>query len=296
MMISEKFAQKRWNIMELLTEIKKATGRRKYNPRFNISGGAVKQIPIKTIKPNPNQPRRIFGNDNLKELADSIRMYGVIQPITVRKSGDGTYELISGERRLRASAMAGLMRIPAIVAGINHTDSALIALIENVQRCDLTFLEEAEAYNRLLTEFGYTQEQLAIKLGKNQSTIANKVRLLKLPEAVRYMIADNRLTERHARALLRLSDCDMQLKAIAIILEKCLNVKQTDELIDSLTEDKPITKVTNKTQIQPAVKDVRIFNNTIKKAVAIMKDNGIKADAKEKEFDDRFEYNIKIYK
>lgn len=280
--------------MELLTEIRKSTRMRKYNPRFNISGGAVKQLPIKSISPNPNQPRRIFGNDNLKELADSIKMYGVIQPITVRKSGDGTYELISGERRLRASAMAGLMRIPAIIAGINHTDSALVALIENVQRCDLTFLEEAEAYNRLLTEFNYTQEQLARKLGKNQSTIANKVRLLRLPEAVRYMIADNRLTERHARALLRLPDCDMQLKAIAIILEKCLNVKQTDELIDNMVEGKTPTK--NNHKAQPTVKDVRIFNNTIKKAVAIMKDNGIRADAKEKEFDDRFEYNIKIYK
>ncbi len=280
--------------MELLTEIRKGARMRKYNPRFNISGGVVKQIPIKSISPNPNQPRRIFGNDNLKELADSIKMYGVIQPITVRKTGDGTYELISGERRLRASAMAGLMRIPAIVAGINHTDSALVALIENVQRCDLTFLEEADAYNRLLTEFDYTQEQLAIKLGKNQSTIANKVRLLRLPEAVRYMIADNHLTERHARALLRLPDCDMQLKAIAVILEKCLNVKQTDELIDSMVESKPATKSTNKTL--PTVKDVRIFNNTIKKAVAIMKDNGIKADAKEKEYADRFEYNIRIYK
>ena len=282
--------------MELLTEIRKGTHLRKYNPRFNISNGAVKQIPIKVIKPNPNQPRRIFGNDNLKELADSIKMYGVIQPITVRKTGDGTYELISGERRLRASAMAGLIRIPAIITGINNIDSALVALIENVQRCDLTFLEEAEAYSRLLGEFNYTQEQLAIKLGKNQSTIANKVRLLKLPEAVRYMIADNRLTERHARALLRLPDCDMQLKAIAIILEKCLNVKQTDELIDNMTEDKPATKTASKSQVQPNVKDVRIFNNTIKKAVAIMKDNGIKADAKEKEYEDRFEYNIRIYK
>ena len=280
--------------MELLTELKKGARMRKYNPRFNISGGAVKQIPIKSISPNPNQPRRIFGNDNLKELADSIKMYGVIQPVTVRKTGDGSYELVSGERRLRASAMAGLIRIPAIIAGINHTDSALVALIENVQRCDLTFLEEADAYNRLLTEFGYTQEQLAIKLGKNQSTIANKVRLLKLPEAVRYMIADNRLTERHARALLRLPDCDMQLKAIAIILEKCMNVKQTDELIDNMVAEKPSAK--KGTMKQPAVKDVRIFNNTIKKAVAIMKDNGIRADAKEKEFDDRFEYNIKIYK
>ena len=267
---------------------------RRHSNKFNMSGGNVKQIPIKAIAPNPNQPRRIFGADNLKELADSIRVYGVIQPITVRRVGDGTYELISGERRLRASMMAGLMRIPAIVVGISNIDSALVALIENVQRCDLTFLEEADAYNRLLTEFGYTQEQLAIKLGKNQSTIANKVRLLRLPEAVRIMIADNRLTERHARALLRIPDCEMQLKVIAHILEKCLNVKQTDELVDSIVNGTPPKQP--KQQTPPVVKDVRIFNNTIKKAVAIMRDNGIRADSKEKEYDDRFEYNIKIYK
>ena len=259
-----------------------------------MSAAGVKQIPIKFIKANPNQPRQIFASDNLRELSDSIKLYGVIQPITVRKTGDGTYELISGERRLRASIMAGIIRIPAIVVGISNIDSALVALIENIQRCDLTFMEEATAYSKLLNEYGYTQEQLAIKLGKNQSTIANKVRLLKLPEAVRIMITENHLTERHARALLRINDCEMQMKVVAHILEKCLNVKQTDELIDKITGNAPAKRKPKHTAT--VVKDVRIFNNTIKKAVSIMRDNGVKADSNEREYDDRFEYNIKIYK
>ena len=278
----------------MLTGIRPKNSFRRHSTKFNMSGGTVKQIPIKAIAPNPNQPRRVFGAENLKELADSIKVYGVIQPITVRKVGDGTYELISGERRLRASMMAGLMRIPAIVVGISNIDSALVALIENVQRCDLSFMEEAQAYSRLLNEFGYTQEQLAIKLGKNQSTIANKVRLLKLPEAVRCMIVDNHLTERHARALLRIPDCEIQLKVVAHILEKCINVKKTDELVDKIIGGTRPRQKSNRTA--PVVKDVRIFNNTIKKAVSIMRDNGVRADSKESEFEDRFEYSIKIYK
>lgn len=266
------------------------------NSKFNVANSNVKQIPIKMITANPNQPRRIFGVENLKELSDSIKVYGVIQPITVRKLSNGNFELISGERRVRASIMAGLLRIPAIVVAVGNIDSALVALIENVQRCDLSFLEEATAYNRLLTEYGYTQEQLAIKLGKNQSTIANKVRLLKLPEAIRIMIAENHLTERHARALLRLGDSDMQMKVLTEILEKCLNVKQTDDLIDKIINGTSKQSQNLKQNIVPIVKDVRIFNNTVKKAVVMMNQNGVKAETKEKEFPDRYEYHIKIFK
>lgn len=266
------------------------------NVKFNVSGGNVKQIPIKMIVANPNQPRRIFGAENLKELSDSIKVYGVIQPITVRKLSSGNFELVSGERRVRAAIMAGLMRIPAIVVTVGTIDSALVALIENVQRCDLSFLEEATAYNRLLSEYGYTQEQLAIKLGKNQSTIANKVRLLKLPEAIRIMIAENHLTERHARALLRITDTDMQMKVITEILEKCLNVKQTDDLIDKILNGTTKQPSNTKQPVIPLVKDIRIFNNTVKKAVVMMKQSGVKTESKEKEFPDRYEYHIKIFK
>lgn len=268
----------------------------KRNGKFHVSGGSVKQIPIKMIVSNPNQPRRIFGAENLKELSDSIKVYGVIQPITVRKLSNGNFELISGERRVRASIMAGLMRIPAIVVAVGNIDSALVALIENVQRCDLSFLEEAAAYHRLLSEFGYTQEQLAIKLGKNQSTIANKVRLLKLPEAIRIIISENHLTERHARALLRISDIDMQMKIVTEILEKCLNVKQTDDLIDKILNGTPTASKPQKPCVVPVIKDVRIFNNTVKKAVTMMKQSGVKTESKETEYSDRYEYHICIYK
>lgn len=279
--------------MEILTAIKKKNTN--FVPKkLNSGTRAVVQIPINAVKPNPNQPRRYFSSDNIKELSDSIRMYGVIQPITVRKTGNNLFELISGERRLRAAIIAGLMRVPAIVVGISEIDSALVALIENVQRCDLSFLEEANAYNKLLNDFGYTQEQLAIKLGKNQSTIANKVRLLKLPSAVRSVIAEHGLTERHARALLRLTNIDEQMQALDVIIEKTLNVKQTDDLIEKMiNESENSKKLKSRT---PRVKDVRIFSNTIKKAVEIMNRNGKNCVSNEQEYADRFEYNIKIYK
>ena len=266
----------------------------KRNGKFHVANGNVKQIPLKMIVSNPNQPRRIFGQETLKELSDSIKVYGVIQPITVRKLSNGYFELISGERRVRASIMAGLLRIPAIIVAVGNIDSALVALIENVQRCDLSFLEEATAYNRLLLEFGYTQEQLAIKLGKNQSTIANKVRLLKLPEAIRIIIAENHLTERHARALLRISDEEMQMKVLTEILEKCLNVKQTDDLINKILNGSFVASKPK--AIIPVIKDIRIFNNTMKKAVTMMNQSGVKTESEEYEYPDRFEYHISIYK
>lgn len=279
--------------MEILSALKKKTQRAAGQRRFNMGTSAVVQLPIKAIRPNPNQPRKLFSSDDLKELSESIRTYGVIQPITVRRLGGDMYELVSGERRVRAAILAGLLRVPSIIVGMSNIDSALIALIENVQRCDLTYLEEAEAYNKLLVNFGYTQEQLAMKLGKNQSTIANKVRLLKLPKVIRDILTENNLTERHARALLRLNDTDMQIKALHNIVNKNLNVKQTDEYIDKLllgTGDKKHSVFNTTTQ------DVRIFSNTIKKAVSVMRGNGIHSVSDEIEYDDRYEYHIRIYK
>ncbi len=264
--------------------------------KYGMTGGIVRQIPVNQIYANPNQPRSVFAAENLKELSDSIKIYGVIQPVTVRKLASGDYELVSGERRVRAAIMAGLVRVPAIIMVARNIDSALVALIENVQRCDLTFLEEAAAYNRLLTEYGYTQEQLAIKLGKNQSTIANKVRLLKLPEATRIIIAENHLTERHARALLRVSDTDEQTRVLNEILKNGLNVRQTDELVDKLTDNAERSQKQPRLNGVPVIKDVRIFNNTVKKAVSMMLSSGFKTESKETEFSDRYEYHICIYK
>ncbi|MBQ4526753.1 MAG: nucleoid occlusion protein [Clostridia bacterium] len=257
----------------------------------------VSQIPIHMIKPNPHQPRRRFDRTTITELADSIRKYGVIQPITVRKLNDSIYELIAGERRLRACSEAGLLKIPAIVVNMNDNDSAVVALIENIQRENLSFMEEAEAYRNLLTNHGFTQDELAKKLGKNQSSVANKVRLLKLPMVVREIIKDNLLTERHARALLRLENCDRQIKALETITDENLNVSQTEELIDKMLESKNCKKPgTYPIAEKNCIKDVRIFVNTVRHAVDIMKKHGVDAEATENEYDDYIEYIIHIPK
>ena len=156
-------------------------------------------IDIDSIRPNPYQPRKQFSKGALEELCESIQQYGVIQPVNVRKISSNKYELVAGERRLRAAVMAGLKEIPAIVININDNDSAVLALIENLQREDLNYLEEAEGYSSLINEHGLTQEDLARKIGKSQSTVANKIRLLRLPPLVKKILSDNNLTERHAR-------------------------------------------------------------------------------------------------
>ncbi len=180
----------------------------------------ITYVKIENIRPNPYQPRKQFNKISLEELCESIKQYGVIQPINVRKISANMYELVAGERRLRAATMAGLKEIPAIVVDINDNDSAVMALIENLQREDLSYMEEAEGYNNLINEHGFTQEELAAKIGKSQSTIANKIRLLKLPPLVKKILADNNLTERHARALLKLHDEQLQLKVLKTVCEK----------------------------------------------------------------------------
>ncbi len=260
----------------------------------NTTGKTIVYIPIKAIRTNPYQPRRVFNGQLLEELANSIKQYGVLQPISVRRLDDKNFELIAGERRLKACAMAGLNRIPAIICEYQNQDSAVVALIENIQRCDLTYMEEAEAYNKLLKDYGITQSQLAQKVGKTQSTIANKIRLLKLPQLVRDIIKDNDLTERHARALLRLEDADMQLEALNTVLENELNVNETDKLIDKMlmpdeSEPKPKRKPTR-------LRSISIFTKAISKTLLALKDKGINTESKEKEYDDYFEYSIKIYK
>ena len=265
----------------------------------NTNTKTVVYIPIKSIIANPHQPRKFFNTEQLTELARSIKQYGVLQPVTVRKISDKQFELVTGERRLRAAHLAGLTRVPAIIGDFKERDSALVALIENIQRCDLTYLEEAEAYNKLLTQYGLTQSQLAEKVGKTQSTVANKVRLLKLPAIVRDIIKDNDLTERHARALLRLDDSDMQIKALNIILEKGLNVSEADALVDEML--KPQEKqAQNKENIKPEkpkpLKSICIFTKAIKNTVNALRQKGLNAVSDEKEYKDYYEYSIKIYK
>ena len=257
--------------------------------------GSILQIRVDKITLNPYQPRKIFEMEQLEELAQSIKEYGVIQPITVRKNFIGGYELISGERRLRASKLAGLSTVPCIVIDADENDSAIIALLENLQRADLTFLEEAEAISHLVEEHKYTQEQLAKKLGKSQSAIANKLRLLRLPPIIKRIIADNALTERHARALLRIPDEQLQLKVVKAICENHLNVAQTDTLID-----KTIKRATNPHAVHDGkirgVVELRMFLNTVNKAVDVVKKAGVQIETYKREKDDLIEYIIKIPK
>lgn len=257
---------------------------------------AILNIPIENIAPNPYQPRKSFNNLSLDELSNSIKSYGVLQPINVRKIGAEGYELIAGERRLRAAKIAGLEEIPAIVTEVVEQDSAVIALIENLQREDLSFLDEAEGYFNLINDHGMTQEELARKVGKNQSTIANKLRLLRLPQEVKKEIVENNLTERHARALLKLPEEKLQHKAIKTVVSRSLNVKRTEELIEKILDEIAVTKD------KPGDKRIRgkinyaIYVNTIKNAYKEILKTGFKMQYSQEDKGDYIEINMKIPK
>ena len=254
----------------------------------------VKTVPIADIAPNPNQPRREFDKAALQDLAISIMEYGLMQPITIRQTGPFNYELIAGERRLTACKSLGMTYIPAIVMRADDTDSAILALVENIQRENLNYIEEAEAFCTLITEHGLTQEELADKLGKSQSTIANKIRILRLSPEVRKILLENSLTERHARALLRLSEERQQLRVLKLIVDRGLNVSKTEELVDKLLRGPE--SVLCQPRNMRVFKDIRIFTNTIKQAVDMMRRSGIEAKAKKQENDSSIEYTIIIPK
>lgn len=239
----------------------------------NNSDVRVLQVPLSKIVPNPYQPRKEFELEALSELADSIRQYGVLQPLLVAPGKGGTYILIAGERRLRASTMAGLETVPVIVSEYTTQQIAEIALIENLQRKDLHYLEEAEGYEKLVNTFHLTQESMAIRVGKKQSTIANKLRLLRLPVSVRNMLHDSDLTERHARALLKLENEDIQMAVLQRVLKGHLNVRQTETLVEKTLKEagKPHQK---KTRLV-IVNDVRIYLNSIKQVMETVKASGI---------------------
>ncbi len=251
----------------------------------------VYNLPIQYIKPNPHQPRKHFDLISLKELSSSIQEVGVIQPISVRRVVDG-YEVIAGERRLRAAKLAGFDNIPAIIMNADENKSALLALLENLQREDLCFFEIAEGYQRLIREQGMTQDDIAKKVGKSQSTVANKIRLLKLFPRVKKIIRDFSLTERHARALLNIPDEERQLMAVKTMCQERLNVQQSEELVRQIISSKA-PRGKQKVKI-PDIKDVRIFTNTVKKALDIMKENGADAKMRKKEYDWGVEYIIKV--
>ncbi|MBE7062187.1 MAG: nucleoid occlusion protein [Clostridia bacterium] len=256
------------------------------------------QIPVESIIPNPYQPRQTFDSLAIEELANSIREYGVIQPITVRRIAKDMYELVTGERRLRAAKSLRRPTIPAMILNISDNDSAVIALIENLQRKELGFFEEAEGYYHLISDHGMTQEEVAAKTGKKQSTVANKLRILKLSPYLKKIVSENKLTERHCRALLRLPDEEMQWKALMKIVEKNMNVRAAEEYIDVLLGEKKEEEPTPPPA--PVVKrkksDYRIFLNTIDKALEMVREAGVKPKTKKTEFEDYYEYTIRIDK
>lgn len=240
------------------------------NNRQTVREVKVVKVPIEKIVPNPYQPRKTFEDEALADLASSIAQYGVLQPLLVAPGKDDTYILIAGERRLRASKMAELTEVPVIVSEYTTQQIAEIALIENLQREDLHFLEEAEGYEQLMNEFMLTQEAMATRVGKKQSTIANKLRLLRLSANVRQVLRDGGLTERHARALLKLEEEDKQLEVLKVVIDKKYSVRQTEEYIEKLLEE-----AAPKKRKRLIVNDVRIYLNSIKQVVGVIKDSGI---------------------
>ena len=245
-------------------------------------------LPLTEIDPNPAQPRQVFSEKELQSLSDSISENGVLQPILVRKGQNGRYELISGERRTRASMLAGKKTIPAVIMDTSPRQSAVYAILENIQRKDLSVFEEASALHSLIVEWGVSQEEAARRLGKAQSTIANKLRLLAFTEAEKKAITENHLTERHARALLQLPEGSLRMEAILHIAKENLSVAKTEAYVKRLLIPKP-----PKRKII-MLKDVRIFLNTINKAVDTMKTAGINATAEKRERGDYIEYVVKI--
>lgn len=265
---------------------------------FSRDENKVIMIPTISIRPNKTQPRKNFDERELRSLSKSIVKNGILQPLTVRKINATEFELVAGERRLRAAVMAGIIKVPCVIIKCSDKDSAVYALIENIQRKDLSMFEQARGIARLIRKFGLTQEQAAISLGKKQSTIANKLRLLKLTFDEQEWIASADLSERHARALLRIDDEIVRREALSRIISENYNISQTEAFVtDILLKRTPcVFEPPKKQEKKIVVKDVRIFVNTINKAVDTMRLSGINATSSKNETDEYIEYTVKIPK
>ena len=248
-------------------------------------------LPPSTIRPNPNQPRSLFDPEGLDELAASIREHGILQPLTVR-GAEGGYELVAGERRLRAAMMAGLDTVPCLVLRVDGENSSLLALVENLQRRDLDFMEEAAALARLVRDYGLSQEEVARRIGKSQPAVANKLRLLRLSPRVVELLRDHHLSERHARALLRLEDKDAQLAALNYIIAHDLTVARAEAYIDSLLTEEPASP-RRPTYI---IKDVRLFLNTVARGLDLIRSAGLDARCQRRDEEDAILLTIRLPK
>ncbi len=263
---------------------------------FLVKGeNKISEIPIIKIRPNKAQPRKVFNEDELSALSRSIAENGILQPLTVRKASQSEFELIAGERRLRAAILAGMKRVPCIIVKCTDKESAVYALLENLQRADLGIFEEARGISRLIRRYGLTQEQAADKLGKTQSTIANKLRLLKLSGEEQEWIENAGLTERHARALLRIDDEDIRREVLSKIISDNLNVSQTEALVGIYKHNNPKTEK-NRGRSKAVIKDIRIFLNSINRAIDTMRLSGIDAQSVKTDSENFIEYTIRISK
>lgn len=268
-----------------------AEGRASDVRRATSSGKQVRWLAMDLISPNPNQPRQTFDQGALRELAESIRQCGLLQPISVRTLDAGRYELISGARRMAASKLLGMTHIDAIVQQASSKESALLALIENLQREDLHYFEEAEGYASIIQRFALSQEELAVRIGRCQSTVANKLRLLRLSQQVRDLLRRHELTERHARALLRLPEDADRLKIVAQVAAKGLNVQQTEALIAQVLEKQREREGPHRKVIS-LMRDHRVYINAIRNIIQQMKSSGISADYTLQDMGDHIEMRL----
>ncbi|MEE0772797.1 MAG: ParB/RepB/Spo0J family partition protein [Anaerovoracaceae bacterium] len=251
------------------------------------------EIPVDMIRTNGNQPRQSFGEQQLIELRDSIREYGILQPLILKRESGGEFLLIAGERRLRAAVMAGLDKVPAIIKEATEEEIELIALVENIQRENLGYIEEAKAYQRLMEKHGINQSLLAEKLGKNQSTISNKIRILSLPEDIQNMLVSNKLTERHARALLKVDDDSERRIIIGKVIKHGFNVRQTEKLVDEYITGKAI-RDRERNKIRHI--SYKLYLNTLRKAFNDMELNEKGATFEQEDEGDNLRITITIPK
>lgn len=257
-----------------------------------IENGRILYLPIVRIRPNPSQPRKIFESDSLRELAASIEHYGILQPLTVRRVG-ADFELVAGERRLRAARMLGLVEVPCILLSVDEEQSGLVALVENLQRRDLDYIEEAQGLLRLLRQYGMSQEQAASKVGKSQSAVANKLRILRHGAVVLEKLREHNLSERHARALLKLQTEQERLEVIDVIVQRQLNVAKTEKYIEAYLEKQNEPKRGLRKLI---VRDVRLFLNSVNHSLELVRGAGIDARAKKEETENEIVLTIHLPK
>ena len=256
-----------------------------------LQSGRVLFVPVGSIRPNPSQPRRVFDQAALQELAASIAQYGILQPLTVRRTA-GALELVAGERRLRAAKLAGLSEVPCIVVSVDNESSGMLALVENLQRRDLDFIEEAEGLARLMRQYGLNQEQAARRVGKSQSAVANKLRLLRHSPQVLQALRENGLSERHARALLKLPGEDERLRVIGLIAQNDWTVAKTEQYIDAQCQ--PVK--TRRELGNFVLRDVRVFLNSVSHQLDIIRSAGINAGAEQQETEQEIILTIRIPK